>query len=905
MLCACSTASSPSATPDQSPSATVVPSITPSATPEAEAATLDKYCIIYPEVNIFTGSRFQQLALDLNVTIKSKTGTTVEPYEDILDESQGYIEEKYEILIGKTNRDESSTVIDNTSLRYLDYVIKYIDGKIVIHADSDEGYRLAFEAFAQMCVDNVKLEDLDEFHFHSNSPEGFTVDGTSIENFKLVSTLSDEENKKLIQEILDATGYTITLGDVNTPTANEIIIGNIARDEVALAKQNLRDLDYSVTVSNGKIVILSGEKKPLESAVEYFVSDYLKNVTTKKEYTSADSNVVRHNYPVSSFTFLGYDISEFAIYTSNVNDRAAIVIRDYINDLTGIKLNIETMSVPEKAFILSSTRTQQFNELSAMMSEDEYLIKTIGTKIYLGTLSDYYQEGPAVHKFFADYVGIDLVTGEGSSDTVNIGEIDICETINDYLMKVADEDFLAEIDAKAESLKDSIVNSQTNIEYTGTAYFVSNDGNDENDGLTPETAWASIERVSNATELKFGDAVFFNRGDIFRGILTCVDGVTYSAYGNGEKPRLWGSKFNGAEYGTWEEVAPCIWRYSEKFEQDVGALIINGGEKVGVKIAPIYGDGVVTNDWTNEPMSINNMDQFDLYFFHDSYKGYSNLIGSEYQYLYLCCKEGNPADIFDSIEFNEKYHVINAVDNTTFDNLWIQYCGGHGIDAGKKNCTIQYCEISYVGGSYQGDHGVRFGNGVQLWGDCEDFIIRNCYVHDCFDTGITHQGGYIYKNVHYYSNLLEYTNANIEYFLYADASDPHSYSKNFQIYDNIMRYAGYGWGRLRAGWEDIDTYTTPCFHITGLGSNRTVGDECAIYNNIFQYSARWLTRTLASKKEWLIPYYDNIFIEYEGGKVGSAANTTGDKHGVWSEFDYSGIDSWEYRKNEFYVVYKD
>ena len=77
MLTACSTSASPSSTPDQSPTAT----ITPSATPEAEAATLDKYCIIYPEVNIFTGSRFQQLAFDLNVTIKSKTGTTVEPYE--------------------------------------------------------------------------------------------------------------------------------------------------------------------------------------------------------------------------------------------------------------------------------------------------------------------------------------------------------------------------------------------------------------------------------------------------------------------------------------------------------------------------------------------------------------------------------------------------------------------------------------------------------------------------------------------------------------------------------------------------------------------------------------------------------------------------------------------------------
>ena len=905
-IVACSAEQSPSATPEQSPTASATPEVTPSATPTPSAASLSDYCIIYPETTIFTGNRYQQLALDLQMAIKSATKINVEPYEDILDESQGYFEEKYEILIGKTNRDESATVIDNSSLRYLDYVIKYIDGKIVIHADSDEGYQLAFEDFAEMCANNTKLEELDIFHFHSNSPEGFTVDGTSIEEFKLVTTLSDAENEELLKKLLDATGYVFTLGDANTPCEHEIIIGNVSRDYMSAVKANLRDLDYSVTIESGNIVVYGGTSDLLSSAIDVFVDDFLESVTTKKEYTSANNKIIRHNYPVSSFTLLGYDISEFVIYAPTVNDNAAKVIYDYINDLTGVKLKIETMNIPEKAFILGRTQTQQFNELSAMMGDNEYIVKTVGTKIYLGTLSDYYQEGPAIHTFFADYVGIDLITGEISSNTVNIGEIDICQTIDDYLMKVADDEFLAEIDAKAEALKNSIVNSSTTVTYKGTAYYVSNDGNDANDGLTPETAWATIDRVSNATEVKSGDAVLFNRGDIFRGILECVEGVTYSAYGEGEKPRLWGSKFNGAEYGTWVEVAPSIWRYSEKFEQDVGALIINGGEKIGVKIAPKYGNGVVTNDWTNEPMSINNMDQFDLYFFHDSYKGYSNLIGSEYQYLYLCCKAGNPSDVFDSIEFNEKYHVINAVNNTTIDNLWIQYCGGHGIDAGPKNCTIQYCEISYVGGSYQGDgsDGVRFGNGVQLWGDGENFTISNCYVHDCFDTGITHQGGYKYKNIIYSDNLLEYTNANIEYFSYTDSIEPMYYTENFQIYGNIMRYAGYGWGRLRAGWAEIETYSTPCFHITGLGSNRTVGDECAIYNNIFQYSAKWLTRTLAGHEDWLIPYYDNIFIEYDGGKVGSITNTTGDKHGVWSEFDYSGIDSWEYRRNEFYIVYK-
>ena len=149
-IVACSAEQSPSATPEQSPTASATPEVTPSATPTPSAASLSDYCIIYPETTIFTGSRYQQLALNLQMTIKNNTKINVEPYEDILDESQGYFEEKYEILIGKTNRDESATVIDNSSLRYLDYVIKYIDGKIVIHADSDEGYQLAFDKFAEI-----------------------------------------------------------------------------------------------------------------------------------------------------------------------------------------------------------------------------------------------------------------------------------------------------------------------------------------------------------------------------------------------------------------------------------------------------------------------------------------------------------------------------------------------------------------------------------------------------------------------------------------------------------------------------------------------------------------------------------------------------------------------------------
>ena len=65
--------------------------------------------------------------------------------------------------------------------------------------------------------------------------------------------------------------------------------------------------------------------------------------------------------------------------------------------------------------------------------------------------------------------------------------------------------------AETEALIEEIENSPTNVEVLGTKYYVAADGNDENDGLTPETAWKTIEKVNNAKYL-YGDGVFLKRG---------------------------------------------------------------------------------------------------------------------------------------------------------------------------------------------------------------------------------------------------------------------------------------------------------------------------------------------------------------------------------------------------------
>ena len=87
-------------------------------------------------------------------------------------------------------------------------------------------------------------------------------------------------------------------------------------------------------------------------------------------------------------------------------------------------------------------------------------------------------------------------------------------------------------------------------------------GDDRHDGLRPESAWRSLERVNRAS-LMPGDRVRFRRGETWRGQLVPRSGrpgapILYGAFGDGPKPRLLGSVAMDRPE-DWHETAPGIW----------------------------------------------------------------------------------------------------------------------------------------------------------------------------------------------------------------------------------------------------------------------------------------------------------------------------------------------------------
>ena len=146
---------------------------------------------------------------------------------------------------------------------------------------------------------------------------------------------------------------------------------------------------------------------------------------------------------------------------------------------------------------------------------------------------------------------------------------------------------LRRIDRQAERLKREILSSRSEVKPAGTIYYVSADGDDANDGLSPEKPLRTLAKV-NALELQPTDGVMFRRGDMWRGYVNTREGVTYSAYGRGAKPRIYGSPCDAAVEGRWVATeTPNVYMYDMELPDDIGTLVFNHGEANAIKILKV------------------------------------------------------------------------------------------------------------------------------------------------------------------------------------------------------------------------------------------------------------------------------------------------------------------------------
>ncbi len=441
---------------------------------------------------------------------------------------------------------------------------------------------------------------------------------------------------------------------------------------------------------------------------------------------------------------------------------------------------------------------------------------------------------------------------------------------------------LEDIDRKAGALKEAILGSTFTPLIEGKTYYVSAQGDDGNDGLSPQKPLRSLDGV-NALELQKGDGVLFRRGDLWRGHLQTRTGATYAAYGEGEKPRLYGSPCNAAQEGTWTETeARGVYAYSLELKNDVGALIFDDGAAgCAFKVMKVtQPDGTTTHVDTGQPFADYRDLRRDLDFYHD-YKG-TGLV-------YLRSDKGNPAERFRSIEMNVRGNLVRAVSDVHINNLCLKYCGSHAIGAGTvKSLCVSDCEIGWVGGSIQGEGlfgrnlPTRYGNGVEIYGGCDCFMVDSCYIYQVYDAAITHQhlgdgrDPILMRNVYYTHNLVEDCVYSFEYFLGRDTTEAERLMDNILIAENIARRTGMGWGSQRPDKE------TPAQVKSWVNHNRA--SNFLIAQNVFDRSTHDLLNITADSLEWLPRLEGNVYVQQRGGAAGKQGYNRKDREGETDPF---------------------
>ena len=336
-------------------------------------------------------------------------------------------------------------------------------------------------------------------------------------------------------------------------------------------------------------------------------------------------------------------------------------------------------------------------------------------------------------------------------DTAN-GYVDYIDSLYDARPFLSDKAFFDGIDTVANAMKEDIIGYEDSIKATGVTFYISNHGDDENDGLSPESPWATTEKLAEKyDELQEGDAVLFERGSewgLIEGTLfNAKNGVSYGAYGVGRKPILNGSIRNYAEKSYWSETDfPNVYVCSFEFT-NAGIMVLDFSGELGnysenVAHKRLYGLGGFSSlaDLTEDCSYYNDVEEKKLYF---------------------CSHKGNPGKRFKSIEIGGRGSAVFNQNAKLIENFEIRFFG-YGIFGG-ISMNVKGCIFSYLGGCQlhaDKNNPTVCGNAIEICGPCDGFYVESCWMYQICDTGITHQqwekpGRVEHKNVAFNGNVVE------------------------------------------------------------------------------------------------------------------------------------------------------
>jgi len=257
-----------------------------------------------------------------------------------------------------------------------------------------------------------------------------------------------------------------------------------------------------------------------------------------------------------------------------------------------------------------------------------------------------------------------------------------------------------------------------------------------------------------------------------------------------------------------------VWRASidhcAPVDRDVGILILNHGEKWGVK------------KWKPEDLKA----PYDYWY------------DPEGKRVFVAC-DANPAAKFKSVELALTRHIVDegGKHDVTYDGLAVRYGAAHGFGGGStKRITIRNCDVYWIGGGLQfwdTKHGkkprpVRFGNGIEFWGNCDNNLVERNRLWQIYDAALTNQGVQDEEtSITYRDNVIWQAEYSFEYW---NAKR----TENVLFEHNTCVDAGYGWAHTQR--------PDPNGAHLMFYNNRAATAHFVVRNNLFVRSSDRCTR---------------------------------------------------------------
>lgn len=799
--------------------------------------------------------------------------------------------------------------------------------------------------FASCKGDGTGTDTTDTSGAGSQAPSGFYTDEESGTNGEIANLISEnyriiygaKEREDVVTQgsqafyqkvfVYAKVNMTIRSDASGTPSDYEVLVGTTDREEnVDISELTYMDYGWSFTTS--RVAIYGGSAEALANAVNRFFDKYYDSDARELKVPFGVKFRATYHYPYSGSTITlgGTAVKDLPIIYNSKFEAEANEVYYGFGKLTGVRMTqtkyTDGMEIPAHAITVGLEDAPKlggrYRVADGRLAFSEYPT----TDKELKNLTN------AIQYFFAN----EIPSGQATVELSGVSENMMITQLSNMVYK--EDSYRDELDAMFEARKDEILNADSLWEGSGSIYYVSPNGNDANDGLSPEKAWATVGKV-NKTSIAKGSVVLFERGGVWnrQGFLYTKAGVIYSAYGEGDKP-LFSNEVNASKTSDWTKVGENLWVYSGSYtsglldeypndtsipgsyvtstnydndgNDDIANIILNGGEGWGVKMTR-HTTGYSVNlgvVWTGfEEKSYPSIPFADETNLRDQGTFYHNPNTSR---LYFYSTE-NPAEKYSQIQLVVRGYGVGGgpgeSDGAVLDNLAFKYFGAHGVNVKSvNNFTIRNCEIGWIGGSIQTydfggrDYPTRFGEGIQNWGSCDGFYIEDSWLYQVYDGAVSSQQSsnpnlkrVWMKDIQVKGCLFEYNTCSIEMWqtlASGQEKKPDQYGfEGMRVTDNYFRNLGYGFGNTRPGtaiYEDeCDGFNVGDGYIGAPGIGIV---DCEMTDNIMWNTRKQFVKGLYWGMESGYKMYGNTFLAEYGSNFAMLPK------------DFKHIQQWDYKK---------